>query len=44
MKINDNIILDLSKIKQVSQKIVRDYLDHFINLVKKLHTISINSI
>lgn len=44
MKTNDDIILELSKIKQASHKIIKDYLHQFVDLVEKLNTIFTYSI
>lgn len=44
MKTNDNIVLELLKIKKASHETVEDYLDQFTDHVEKLDTILHNSI
>lgn len=44
MKTNGNIVFKLFKIRQANHKIIKDYLDLFTNIIKKLDTIFGDSI
>lgn len=44
MKINENILLQLSKIKQANHKIMKDYLDQFMVFLEKMSTLFVDSI
>lgn len=44
MKINENILLQLPKIKQANHKTMKDYLDQFMVFLEKMSTLFVDSI